>query len=416
MTILSDYKKEIALYFATRFLVFFIVVFFLNSGIFFDDIKFMMASGSHPFQIITGDVLQNNPMENAAYSPLEPFLYAPFVFLIQTVNGVRMTTFVFEMLTFFLLLVVANKMTNLKDSKKIVMIYILLPITWIESILWAENEIISSFFLMLCVYFIVKDNEKFSSLTIGLAAIFSKIINVIMILPLVIKAKDKKMTLFLAVIPILIIYLPLVFNNKTTGTSSSFGFWINFGGDIGAITFQGLARLIFGQNRYISNFLFALMVLFYLAYCAYLYFKTEKINFLNAIIIVYLIYFLFGSNAIHPEYYLIIIPVILLKLGVENILSLKEIAIITLYSVSLILTKIFYLLNFVSTSSSTSYSFLSNVLNFHNQIIGNQFLVYEELFFLILSLGIGVRYIVFCLHTPASAEELQRVKDLNLIA
>jgi hypothetical protein len=415
MDFLSEYKKEIFLYFATRFLLFLVVVVFLNSGIFFDDIKFMMDSGAHPFQILTGEVFLHYPAENAAYAPLEPFLYTPFVSLFQSVNGVRMTTFMFEMLTFFLLIILSAKLTDINSGKKIILLYILLPITWIESILWAENEIISSFFLLLCIFFIIKDNEKLSSLTIGLSCIFSKIINAIMILPLVIKAKNKKIVLLFSIIPILIVYIPMFLNRRTTGTSNSFMFWITFGGDIGAITFQGLFHLIFGQNQYFSYLMFALMVFLYLSYCAYIYSTPKKINFLNVIIIVYLIYFLFGSNAIHPEYYLIILPVILLKLGLENLVNLKEIAIITTYSISLIACKIFYLLNHIFTYKSPDIQFINTVLNLHNQFIGNQFLFYEELFFLLVSLGISVRYIVFCLNTPSPKEELQREQALNLI-
>ena len=394
-----SYKKEIGLYFLTRIALIWVLITYFNSTAFLDDIKILYYYGTHPLCLITGSFIEAAGTAFGAYSPLEPLIYAPFTAICNSLNGVRLATFTFEFLTLLMMILIGNKIIKEDTLHKIVLIYILIPLSWVESIVWVQDEILAALFLLVVLYFKLRDKEDLAALSLGLTCVCSKIIPLIIFVPLLLTANNKKRTFLLAILPVVAIYLPVNYNYRLLGIGSPFLAQIH--SNIGsALTIPYLFKLLTDSSIQWGVLAFILLSASFLAYYAYLFYRYRREdmpNFIDMLIVSFLIYFVLFFGAIHPEHYLFILPILLLRLAMLDKINIKETLLLLILSISSITWKVLHLGGFIYQNPAyvSGYAAPNRFLEFHNNLIGNQFFKLEEIVFLVITLVIIIRYLIF---------------------
>ena len=397
---LLNYKKEIGSYFLTRIALIGVLITYFNSTAFLDDIHMLYYGGTHPLCLITGSFIKAAGI-SFTYAPLEPLIYAPFTAICNSLNGVRLATFTFEFLTLLMMILIGNKIIKEDTLHKIVLIYILIPLSWVESIVWVQDEILAALFLLVVLYFKLKDKEDLAALSLGLTCVCSKIIPLIIFVPLLLTANNKKKTFLLTILPILAIYLPVNYNYRLLGIGSPFLAQIHSNIGPGSLSIPYLFKLILDSSIQWGVLCFFLLSASFLIYYAYLFHKYQKKNmpnFIDMSIVSFLICFVFFWQT-HPEYYIYILPILLLRLAMLDKINTKETLLLLILSISSITWKVLHLVGYISQNPAyvSGYAAPNRFLEFHNNLIGNQFFKLEEIIFLVITLVIVIRYLIFFL-------------------
>ena len=392
-----NYKKEIGLYFLTRIALIGVLITYFNSTAFLDDIHMLYYGGTHPLCLITGSLAGIS----GTYAPLEPLIYAPFTAICNSLNGVRLATFTFEFLTLLMMILIGNKIIKEDTLHKIVLIYILIPLSWVESIVWAQDEILAALFLLVVLYFKLRDKEDLAALSLGLTCVCSKIIPLIIFVPLLLTANNKKKTILLTILPLVAIYLPINYNYKLLGIGSPFLAQIHLNMPVGSLSIPYLFKLLTDypiQWSLLSFILVSASLLIYYAYLFYKYQKKDMPDFIDMSIVSFLICFVFFWQT-HPEYYIYILPILLLRLAMLDKINIKETLLLLILSISSITWKVLHLVGYISQNPAyvSGYAAPNRFLEFHNNLIGNQFFKLEEIIFLVITLVIVIRYLIFFL-------------------
>jgi len=395
-----SYKKEIGLYFLTRIALIWVLITYFNSTAFLDDINILYYFGTHPLCLITGSFTEAASTVFGAYSPLQPLIYTPFIAICNSLNGVRLATFTFEFLTLLMMILIGDKIIKKETLHKMVLIYILIPLSWVENIVWAQDEILAALFLLVVLYFKLKDKEDLAALSLGLTCVCSKIIPLIIFVPLLLTANNKKRTFLLAILPIVAIYLPVNYNYRLLGIGSPFlaQIYSNIGG--GALTIPYLFKLLTDSSIQWGVLAFILLSASFLAYYAYLFYRYQRKdmpNFIDMLIVSFLIYFVLFFGAIHPEHYIFIFPILLLRLAMLDKINIKETLLMVILSISSITWKVLHLIGYIYQNPAyvSGYAAPNRFFELHSNLIGNQFFKLEEIIFLVITLVIIIRYLIF---------------------
>lgn len=398
---LLNYKKEIGLYFLTRIALIWVWIKYLNPTALGGDISVYYYYGTHPLCLITGSFIEAAGTAFGAYSPLEPLIYAPFTAICNSLDGVRLATFTLELLTLLMMILIGNKIVKEDTLHKIVLIYILIPLTWVESIVWVQDEILAALFLLVVLYFKLEDKEDLAALSLGLTCVFSKIIPLIIFVPLLLTANNKKKTFLLTMLPILAVYLPVNYNYRLLEIGSPFLAQIHSNISAGSLSITYLFKLLTDfpiQWGVLSFILVSASLLIYYAYLFCKYQSRDMPDFIDMLIVSFLIFFIFFWQT-RSEYYIYILPILLLRLGMLEKINIKEILLLLILSISSISWKISYQLNPICQYRTivSGHAASNRFFEFYCKLIGNQFFKLEEIIFLVITLVIIIRYLIFFL-------------------
>lgn len=396
VNIILKFKKEILFYLISRIILIWIIIRYLNSASFLDDIHSMYFFGVHPFCLITGSFLGEGIIFGA-YAPLEPFIYAPFISIANDINGVRLVAFIFEFLSLLMMIIIGNDIIKENILHKAIFIYVIVPLSWVLNIIWAQDEILAAFFLLTIIFFKMKEREDLAALLLGMACIFSKIILLIILIPLIMTSKDKIKSLILTIFPVLIIYVPINLWYSYLGFESPFLVQILSANSNYALTIPYLLRIISNFNINWGILAFALLsasFIIYYSYLAYRYKSKDMPNFIDMVLVSFLIYLIFSFASIHPEQYIFILPIIILRLAMLDRLNSVEVLLLFAISASSITWKGLAMLRFLSENLThvQANAIPHKALEIHNNLIGTQFFKSEEIIFLGLTILLILRY------------------------
>jgi len=405
---LWKFRNEIMFYLVTRVALIFFIIKYMGSMSFLDDIKFMYLFGSNPICLMTGSFMESASILCGAYAPLEPFIYAPFVFITSDINGIRLAAFIFEFAVLIMMIIIGNNVITENILHKTVLIYIILPLSWVEDIIWAQDEILAALFLMIIIFLETIERQKLAAFFLGITCVFSKIVPFVVFVPLCLLSRDKIRTIILAIAPILAVYVPVNFWYNRIGIDNPTICQILAGNSNKGITIPYLLRTLSvpdilkdSLNLQINwgVFAFVLLLISYVIYYVYLIYRYKKRdlpNIYDMILVSFFIYLVFSFAQIHPEQYIFILPIILLRLAILDRINLTEFFYLLTFSLSSILWKGIVMLRFLSANPSyIQESMLPHkILELHNNIIGNQFLKFEEFIVLSITLIVIVRYFI----------------------
>jgi hypothetical protein len=397
-----NYKKEIGLYLATRIALTWVWIKYLNPTALDGDISILYYYGTHPLCLITGSFTEGARTAFGAYAPLEPLIYAPFTAICNSLDGVRLAIFTLELLTLLMMILIGNKIVKEDTLHKIVLIYILIPLTWAESIVWVQDEILAALFLLVVLYFKLEDKEDLAALSLGLTCIFSKIIPLIIFVPLLLTANNKKKTFLLTMLPILAVYLPVNYNYGLLGIGSPFIAQMQSTNMcVGSLAIPYLFELIIDSSIQRGVLSFLLISASLLSYYTWLLYKCrgkDVPNFIDMSVVSFLIFFIFFWQT-RSEYYIYLLPILLLRLGMLEKINIKETLLLLILSISSISWKISYQLNPICQYRTivSEYAASNRFFEFYCNLIGNQFFKLEEIIFLVITLVIVIRYLIFFL-------------------
>jgi hypothetical protein len=398
LKLLLKFKKEIGIYLLTRIALIWVLIKYLDSAAFLDDIHFLYFYATHPLCLITGSFIEGAGVGAGAYAPLEPLILAPFTELINGINSIRLATFTFEFITLIMMIIIGNKIIKEDILHKTILIYILIPLSWVENIIWAQDEILSALFILIVLYFKLKNKDDLAALSLGLTCICAKIVPFIVFVPLLLTSRNKKRTFLLVVLPILAFLIPINMRYKLLGIENPFYLQIINGGFY-SLTIPYLFKLIFDTQinwGILAFILLSVSFFFYYSYLVYRYWQNNMPDFIDMSIISFLLYFVFFFGGIHPEHYIFILPVILLRLAMLDKINFKEIELLIILSISSITWKISALLDILAKNNiDLKGSVLPiEVLEAHNKWIGNRFFKLEQVILLTITLMLIFRYII----------------------
>ncbi len=413
--ILSDYRIEIMAYLLTRIFLMATLSLFFSSGVFLEDINVIFYYATHPFSLITGSFAGGVETAFGAYSPLQPLFYFPFTLSGLGLDSIRLATFVFEFLTFLLMILMVDRHAKKGFAHKAAWLFVFVPLTWVMSIVWAQDETLAALFLLIIVYFKLEKKDDLAALFLGLACIASKIVPFIIFIPLLLTAKNKKRTSLLALLPILIIYIPVQLNYKLLGIGSPVLEHLSIVTlEHGSLSVVHPLKLIFGSMvnwNYISLVLMATSFIAYYFYLFRKYRKNEIPDFIDMALVCFFIYFIFFYAMISPAHYIFIVALLLLRLAMIEKINTREALILLLLSASSISWKVVHLISVASKNPGfQEFGVLNTLSRMHAGLVGTQFLAVEELALIFITLSVIFNYLLFFL-CRYSKEFLEKTQD-----
>ncbi|MHA1285559.1 MAG: hypothetical protein ACTSQP_23900 [Promethearchaeota archaeon] len=382
---------------------------FFDSGSFLDDIHFHYYFAKNPSIILSGDVVKLMGLYMGVHPPLYPYLLFPFTLIINDISAIIIAFFFYEALSFFLLLFLNIENENKSRLKWLLYLFILSPITWLTNIIWVQDEIIMAFFILVIIYLRKKEKDNIVAFLLGLSLLWIKFFIILLFIPYILTSKRPLKKIFLMGIGLLPYFIFLLYRGYFTSESPFLAF---FGTQ--PVTGINIPNLIY----IISNFKlkeYAILIILIIYFIYYLYILKSKnlkknyLEFSKISIITFFIFFLFYART-EPEYFILFYPVIIQYFYENQRYNLKIELIYSIFFGLLIwLWQGIFALWQVASNLVPGNELLYQILQIHDNLIGNEFLKLEELIVIIGSLILIIRYLIIIIKNKP------RIKsDLNL--
>ena len=390
-SIIQSYHWELLLYIGSRVFLILVMVLFLESGTFTEDIHFHYYFAKNPAAILTGDYQNVMPGLMGVHPPLYPFLLAPFATLIPNIDSLRIAFFFFEFLTLFAFIFLLNE--DRPNSRFFLLMFILNPLMWMPNVVWLQDEIITAFFLLVVIH-LRRKNETAAAFFLGFSLLFAKFFILLAFIPFILTALRKvraSLLILLGAVPFLLF---LAFNGYFSPSSPFSLFYSDT--PVSGINFLNLVLLVSNLNLKILFPLFAGSGL--LIYYGYSLRGLPSINcekFLRLCLYSYIIFFLFYPRT-EPEYFVIFFPLLLGYLHSRDYDKSKECVFLAMIGIAAWGWQASFALQQVANNVVADPSdIVLRILNMHDTLIGNEMLLLEQVLFVSIAVVILVRYIAY---------------------
>lgn len=373
------------------------------------DISALYFLGEHPFPLY---ILSINDLSRlaegyAAYSPLESWIYAPFAILLNDLASVRLVSFASEFLILIMMITIGRSVVKEDELHKIVLIYILIPCTWIANILLAQDEVLIALFLLAITYLKLYSEEGFAAMMLGVAAVSSKMTILLALVPLILSSKEKIKVAAYALLPVFIIYMPVQLYIYLTHVKNPILAQMEFGP---SLTINHLIANFWheGFESHSTTIFLAVVFCIYSLFVYKIGILKQEVNFMDMTIVVFLSYLVFYCGWIRPEHYSIILPVILLRLAMlDAINGINTFALFSLYT-SVAAWNLIYILREIVQypallQQAVQIHFVNILINSHQLLIGNNHLRIEENALALICIAISMAFLIYFMNHEKSS-------------
>lgn len=233
-----------------------------------------------------------------------------FIFGLSNPLLLKLPYLIFDLLIGFIFL---KLFTVSKDKLLAFTLWMFNPVSLYATYMMGQFDIIPTFFIVLSIYFVVKNKLKWSALTLGFGIAF-KIFPIFLVIPLVILGKnylDKLKLFFLATLPYLLSIAPYIFSHSFRAT---------------ALFANQSSKSLYASIAVSGGESIILFPAFLLFFYFFILGSKIKLDIWKLYLIPFLLFFIFTHY--HPQWLIWVTPLLILELVASGFKNLIPILII----------------------------------------------------------------------------------------
>ncbi|THB68551.1 MAG: hypothetical protein D6B27_02375 [Gammaproteobacteria bacterium] len=310
----------------SRLFLLFSIGYFFNGKNFSSDTKMLISLANEPMGILLGTSIhgQHPPLLGLFLS----IFYIPIKLFFSDFYAFRLTLIIYEALSlFFLWKALLIVFQSVKNRIKIIMGFIFFPAGWITTVFMPQDEIVAMFYISVVLWLLFSNRYLWAILICSLGVVGAKIFLIIPLAGLILTIQERKLLtkILIGAMPIVIVYtvMLLLSINQDSATVMSFAPKAMFGINLWVLIFETFNLTSTDCRNYSS--ILALIgglipaILLWIRFKAITkeeYFNNHEnsratimITMMSAMLL--LVFSLFYH--INPEYYTMILPLLLLS-------------------------------------------------------------------------------------------------------